>query len=51
MIGGDAPYIGAVMEVFGHVKISVPGGQKSWKNGPPAHNFQSACGLSTGTLV
>ena len=42
MIGGDAPYIRAVMEVFGHVKISVRGGgggQNSWKNGLMAHNF------------
>ena len=36
MIGGDAPYIGAVMKVFGHVKISVPEGLE---NGPLAHNF------------
>lgn len=39
MTGGDAPYIGAVMEVFGHVKISVLEGQNSWKDGPLAHNF------------
>ena len=54
MIGGDAPYIGAVMEVFGHVKISVLGDKIS---GKMVHwpiiswKFRSACGLSAGTLV